>query len=97
MPEEVAFMFLTLFWAMLAVVIYQRVWTIRRLRKKLDKLTDAALAAQPAITRQPSTAGQADADELRRIQNRLQVLERIAVEKEDTLSREIEELRSAKA
>ena len=39
--------------------------------------------------------GDVEAEEMRRIQQRLQVLERITVEKENTLSREIEDLRAA--
>jgi hypothetical protein len=43
----------------------------------------------------PAPAVPQDLGEFRRINQRLQVLERIAVEKENSLTREIEELRTA--
>ena len=93
MDEDAGIIFMLLFWATLAVATVQRLWTIRRLRAQVRKLelenarATVMPAAVPALPPEPS--------ELRRIQDRLQVLERIAVEKEDTLSREIEELRVA--
>ena len=96
MDEEAAVMLILAFWAVLAFAFYQRFWVIRRLRNRLDKIADAALAsAQPAAVRAPSVPAPVESDELRRIQNRLQVLERIAVEKENALAREIEDLRAA--
>ena len=96
MDEDAGIVFMILFWATLAVAVFQRFWTIRRLRRKLDKIADAAIAARPVVAAiPPSPAVQMESDELRRIQQRLQVLERIAVEKEHTLSREIEDLRAA--
>jgi hypothetical protein len=96
MDEEAAVMLIMAFWAVLAFAIYQRFWVIRRLRRRLDRVADAAIASlQPTIAATPSAPVQSEADELRRIQQRLQVLERIAVEKENTLSREIEDLRAA--
>lgn len=95
MDEEAAIMLIMAFWAVLAVAIYQRFWTIRHLRRKLDKIADAAIACiQPGAANQAAAPAQLEPDELRRIQQRLQVLERLAVEKENTLSREIEDLRA---
>jgi hypothetical protein len=91
--ETAVFLLLVAFWSLLGVVVFQRVWTIRRLRNKVEKLTHEAIArnaaAQKAITAPP------EADEIRRISQRLQVLERITVEKENSLSREIDDLRAA--
>ena len=95
MDEDAGIVFMILFWTTLAVAVVQRFWTIRRLRKKLDRIADAAIAARPAVAPVSAPTAQIDADDLRRIQQRLQVLERIAVEKEDTLSRQIEQLRVA--
>lgn len=94
MDNDAAIFFLLIaFWGLLGIVAFQRFWTIRRLRNKVEKLTHEAIArnaaAQPAVTATP------DPDEMRRIQQRLQVLERITVEKENSLSREIEDLRAA--
>lgn len=55
-------------------------------RLEIENARNAALPA-PAAAQEP--------EDLQRIKQRLQVLERIAVEKEDTLSREIEDLRAA--
>ena len=96
MDEEAAVMLILAFWAVLAFAFYQRFWVIRRLRNRLDRIADAALASvQPTAARQEAMPVPVEPDELRRIQQRLQVLERIAVEKEDALSREIEHLRAA--
>jgi hypothetical protein len=91
MSEDVGFVFLILFWSMLAMAAFQRLWTIRRLRNKVRKLEieNARMAAMPAPV-VPQDLG-----EFRKINQRLQVLERIAVEKENSLTREIEELRAA--
>ncbi len=83
------------FFAVVAYAGYVRLVTVRRLRKKLDVLVDQAFARGPA-TAGPALAGPAqETDEIRKIQERLKVLERIAVDKEASLSREIEELRTA--
>ena len=95
MDEGEAVALLMAFWAVLAYAAYLRIFVVRRLRKKLDRITDAAIAAQPVVAKPQPAPVQLEQDELRRIQQRLQVLERIAVEKENTLSREIEELRAA--
>ena len=93
MDEEAAVMLIMGFWAVLAYALYQRFWVVRRLRKRLDQIADAAIASvQPAAARQPAT--EPESGDLKRIQQRLQVLERIAVEKEATLAREIEDLRA---
>ena len=93
MSEDAGFVLLILFWALLALATFQRFWTIRRLRNKVEKLTHEAIARSAAAP--VAAAPAADPDELRRIQQRLQVLERIAVEKENSLTREIEDLRAA--
>ena len=95
MDEEAAVMLILAFWAVAAYAIYQRFWVVRRLRRKLDRIADAAIASvQPMALKPPSPPAQVEGDELRRIQQRLQVLERIAVEKENALAREIEDLRA---
>ena len=94
MNEDTGYVFMILFWASVALVVYQRFFVIRGLRWKLDNHIQAALArSQPA----PVPAPVASPDELRKVEERLKVLERIAVEKESTLTREIEDLRSADA
>lgn len=96
MDEEAAIMLIMAFWAVLAYAVYQRFWVVRRLRRKLDRIADAAIASvQPAAAKPAAAPLQVEPDELRRIQQRLQVLERIAVEKENVLAREIDELRAA--
>jgi hypothetical protein len=92
MDEDTGFIFLILFWATLAVAAFQRFWTIRRLRNRVDELANEAIA-KPAPA--PSAPTAIEEDEVRRINRRLQVLERIAVEKENSLSREIDDLRAA--
>jgi len=95
MDEEAAVILILAFWAVLAFAFYQRFWVIRRLRNKLESITDAAIAAQPRGVLPAPVEAPLEADALRRIQQRLQVLERIAVEKENALAREIEDLRAA--
>lgn len=62
------------------------------MRNKVEKLTHEAIrnAAAQSAPKLP-----AETEDLRKISQRLQVLERIAVEKENTLTREIEDLRAA--
>lgn len=88
-PEVVITFFMVVVVPVFAYAAYVRLVTVRRLRKTVDRLLEqvtarGAAAAAPAA---PET------DEMRKINQRLQVLERIAVEKEATLAREIEELR----
>lgn len=92
MIEEAVFimMFCGL-WALGAYALYQRFFVVRRLRKRIERYADAILVSAPAA--QP--AGTAEMGEYKRLQQRLEVLERIAVEKEDSLAREIEGLRVA--
>ena len=94
MDEEAAVMLILAFWAVLAYAMYQRVWVVRRLRRKLDQIADAAIASVQPAARPTAITAEAESGELKRIQQRLQVLERIAVEKEATLAREIEDLRA---
>ena len=95
MDEDAGIVFMLLFWATLAIATFQRFWTIRRLRNKMEKLTNDSIARSVTTTPIAAAPAPVEHSELRRIQERLQVLERIAVEKEDTLSRQIEELRVA--
>jgi len=92
MDEGAAIALLCAFWAVLAYAVFQRLFVVRPLRKKAQKLEveNARLTAMPASA-PPSPA---EPDELRRIQQRLRVLERIAVEKENSLARDIEDLRA---
>ena len=96
MIEEAVFimMFCGL-WALGLYALYQRFFVNRRLRKQIDKYAEAILATArpPAASIPPMDAP--ETGEFKRIQQRLEVLERIAVEKEDSLTREIEELRVA--
>jgi hypothetical protein len=95
MSDDAIAILIMLFWALAAYTVYLRVFVVRRLRKRLDKLVDATLGA-PAVRPTAMPAPVPDDSDFRRIQDRLKVLERIAVEKEDTLSREIEDLRIAR-
>jgi hypothetical protein len=91
MSEDAGFVFLILFWAMLAYAAFLRMFVVRPLRKKVRRLElDNARA-----TAAPAPAVPQDLNEFRRINERLKVLERIAVEKENTLLREIDDLRAA--
>jgi len=95
MSEDALNILLIIFWLSIAYNAYQRFFVVRRLRNRLDKIADAAIAAQPVVAKQALAAAQPEAEDMRRIQQRLQVLERIAVEKETSLTREIEDLRAA--
>jgi hypothetical protein len=95
MSDDAIAILIMLFWALAAYAVYLRLFVVRRLRKRLDKVADAVIATQPVAAKQALAAVQPEVEDLRRIQQRLQVLERIAVEKENTLSREIEDLRAA--
>ena len=86
-------MLIAAFWAMLAVVIYQRLFVIRPLRKKLDGILEAALNRSPGGPPLRQATPAEDDHEMRKIRARLQVLERLAIEKDDHLTRQIEELR----
>ena len=97
MEEEAAVMLIMAFCAVLAFAFYQRFWVIRRLRNRLDKFVDAAIAGRPAPAQPQFHPEPADESEMRRIKDRLKVLERIAVEREATLSRQIEDLRATGA
>lgn len=96
MSDDTVSILLILFWAMAAFAVYQRVFVIRRLQKKLDRFVDEALARSAPVA-PPAGPAIDQPSEMRRVQERLRVLERIAVEKEDSLSREIADLRSADA
>jgi hypothetical protein len=92
MDEDVGIVFMLLFWATLAIAAFQRLWTIRRLRKSVRRLE---LEQARLTAASPPPAVPQDLNEFRRINDRLNVLERIAVEKENSLAREIEDLRVA--
>lgn len=95
MPEELGFVFFFAFWAVFVFAAFQRVWTVRRLRNRVHRLELEKARSAVSTVPVPALASPVEQSDLRRIQERLQVLERIAVEKENTLSREIEELRVA--
>ena len=92
MDEDFAIMLMLAFWAVVAFAIYQRFWVIRRLRRKL---AGTELQSLQAATTVPAAPAPAQDSELRQIKERLKVLERIAVDKENALAREIEDLRAA--
>ena len=95
MDEDTGIVFMLLFWASFAIIVFQRLWTIRRLRNKVEKLTHDAIARGAVQQSAAPATAPVEQDEFRRINQRLQVLERIAVEKENSLTREIEDLRAA--
>lgn len=82
-------------WAMAAYIFYLKLFVVRRLRGRIDRHTEEVLATARAAAIAPADAGTQDRGEMKRLQQRLEVLERIAVEKEDSLAREIEDLRIA--
>ena len=91
MNEAVVVMMICGLWALGAYALYQRFFIVRRLRKRLENYADAFIASSStAHSPAPTETG-----EYKRLQQRLEVLERIAVEKEDSLSRQFEELRVA--
>ena len=93
MEEAVVVMMICGLWALGAYALYQRFFVVRRLRKRIEKYADAILvSASVPSSHQPAAA---EPGEYKRLQQRLEVLERIAVEKEDSLTRQIEDLRVA--
>ena len=96
MIEEAVFimMFCGL-WALGLYALYQRFFVNRRLRKRLDRYAEALLAAPPPPAASVAPIAAHETSEFKRLQQRLEVLERIAVEKEDSLTRQFEELRVA--
>jgi len=95
MSEDAIAILMMLFWATVLYAAYLRIFVVRKLRKRLDRIADIAISAQPAVAKEALAKVHPEAEEMRRIQQRLQVLERITIEKENTLSREIEDLRAA--
>ena len=95
MSDDAVSIMIMVMMAMTAYIAYVRLFVVRRLRKRLDQVTDGLLSER-ALER-PLRASPDENGELQRMQERLRVLERIAVEKEDTLSREIDELRAGRA
>ena len=92
MSEDATIILIMLFWATVAYAVYLRLFVVRPLRKKIEKIAEGRANPVPL----PIAAPRLQEDgEFRKIQERLQVLERLAVEKENTLSRQIEELRAA--
>ncbi len=95
MSDDGLFFLIMGFWGVVGYAAYLRIFVIRRLNKKLDKFVDAAILRHPRTPAVDFDDAPESRSELRKMQERLQVLERIAVEKDDTLSREIDELRRA--
>jgi len=98
--EAVFIMMLCGLWGLGIYALYQRFFVNRRLRKQIERYAEAILAtaSAPAPASASASASQQPATEtndFKRIQQRVEVLERIAVGKEDSLTREIEELRIA--
>ncbi len=91
MGEGEAIALLMAFWAVLAYAAFQRIFVVRPLRKQVRKL-ELENARMAAATVQSAAPEQG---EFHRINERLQVLERIAVEKENSLAKEIDGLRAA--
>jgi len=91
MDEGEAIALLMAFWAVLAYATFQRIFVVRPLRKQVRKLE----LENARMTVAPVQAVAPEQDEFHRINERLQVLERIAVEKENSLSKEIDGLRAA--
>ena len=92
MDEDVGIMLTLAFMAVSVYAIFLRFWVVRRLRKKL---AGTELQGLQAATASPAAPALQQDSELRQIKERLKVLERIAVEKENALAREIEDLRAA--
>ena len=92
MDEGEAIALLIAFWAVLAYAVYQRLFVVRPLRKTVRRveLENARLTAAQS----PAPAVPQAMNDFTKINERLQVLERIAVEKENSLTREIEQLRA---
>lgn len=91
MDEGEAVALLMAFWAVLAYAVYLRVFVVRPLRKTVRRVE----LENARLTASSTPAAPQELDDFRKIQQRLNVLERIAVEKENTLSRQIEDLRAA--
>ncbi len=91
MGEGEAIALLMAFWAVLAYAAFQRIFVVRPLRKQVRKLE----LENARMTVAPDRSAAPEAGDFQRINARLQVLERLAVEKENALAREIEDLRAA--
>lgn len=89
MNEAVVIMMMAGLWMFGLTIAYQRFFVIRKLRRKVDELQDARPIALPQVALAPV----ADAGEFEKMKKRLEVLERITVEKENSIGREIDALR----
>ena len=84
--------------AMMAITVYAaylRLITVRRLRKRVDRLVDARIAGTaeaPQVA--PAPASQADSAEFARVQQRVAVLERIITDGGLQTAAQIDALRS---
>lgn len=88
--DETAFVMLICgFWAALAYAAYLRIFVVRKLRKRVDLLVDQRLAAAPALV-EPEERSPA---ELRQVNRRLEVLERIVTDGGVQTAAQIEALR----
>ncbi len=95
MEETVVVLMICGLWALGAYALYQRFIVVRRLRKRLERYADATFVPAPISPSVQQPGPGTESQDFKRLQQRLEVLERIAVEKEHSLSREIEELRVA--
>ena len=91
MDEAVVVMMIAGLWLMAGYIAYLKLWVVRRQRRRIESLTDDAIAVARSAPK--IVANAEDGEDMKRIQRRLEVLERIAVDKEHSLSREIDELR----
>ena len=95
MDEDFGMILTLAFMAVSAYAIFLRFRVVRQLRKKLERIAGTRVEDHHAAAALPAAPAPAQDSELRQIKERLKVLERIAVEKENALAREIEELRAA--
>lgn len=87
--DETAFvMLISGFWAALLYAAYLRVFVVRKLRKRVDLLVDQRLASAPSLVEESRSPA-----ELRRVNRRLEVLERIVTDRGVQTAAEIEALR----
>ncbi|MCW3797017.1 hypothetical protein OMW55_04260 [Sphingomonas sp. BN140010] len=95
--DEEAFVMLMTF--MCVVTIYAawlRLFTVRRLRKRVDRLVDERLSrtAEPSQAQQTAPVPQTDVAEFARVQQRVAVLERIITDGGLQTAAQIDALRS---
>ena len=90
--EFTMFVFL---WIFGGIILFQS-WRIHRYRTKIEKIAMHGIGAQKALAPAPVTdhAMAGRSEDFEALKKRVQVLERITIEKENLLAREIEDLRA---